>query len=318
MNTKKRSILFVDKPHPLLEKLLVDAGFLCDFFPEHTRVDCEKIIKNYNGLIIRSKFPIDKSFIDKASHLVCIGREGAGMDNIDVAYAEQKGIQCLNSPEGNRDALGEHTVGLLLALFNKICLAVNSVKSGNWERELHRGIEIKGKTIAIIGYGNMGKAFAQRLSGFETTVISYDKYKTNYSDTFTKEVTLNEVFEQADIVSLHVPLTDETQNMVNNTFINSFKKNIYLLNTARGKVVNSADLVTQLKQGKILGAALDVIDYESPSQQFNYSPDDAVLSFLLQADNVIITPHVAGWTIESKEKLSKFLAEKIIALFNKR
>lgn len=317
MNKTPR-ILFADKPHPKLTEQLLDAGIHCDFFPEHDRQQVEAIIHQYNGLIIRSRFSIDQAFLDISKHLVCIGREGAGMDNIDVAYAESIGIACLNSPEGNRDAVGEHTLGMLLALFNKICLASQSVQQGMWERELHRGLEIKGKTIAIIGYGNMGSAFAKRLKGFDAHVIAYDKYKTGYTSSLVTEVTLSEVYEMADIVSIHVPLTEETKNMANSTFFNSFKKSIYIINTARGKVLCSADLVNAMKDRKVLGAALDVLDYESPSQQFMFDPTDEVLQFLLTSQNVLITPHVAGWTIESKEKLSLFLGQKIIDLFKQK
>lgn len=259
---------------------------------------------------------MDKEFIDKAKNLIFIGRVGSGLDSIDVEYANAKGIACLNSPEGNRDAVGEHVIGMLLALLNKICIANNEVKNGRWNREENRGLEIKGKTIGIIGYGNMGSAFAQKLKGFESNVIAYDKYKTNFGNDFVSEVSLEKIFEETDILSLHVPLTDETTYMVNDNFINSFKSKIYLINSSRGKVVNTDDLVNNLKNGKVLGAALDVIEYEETSFEKLVAGSwkleaNPSFNYLKNVDNVILTPHIAGWTFESKIKLSMVLADKI-------
>ena len=200
-----------------------------DFFPQYTYTDVLNNISKYDCVVVRSKVKIDKAIIDKATNLKCFARSGAGMDAIDVEYAESKNIKCLNSPEGNRDAVGEHTLGLLLSLFNKINFADRDVRSGLWQREENRGLEIKGKVVGIIGYGNMGHAFAQRLLGFDCEVIAYDKYKKGYSDLFAKEVTREELFQKTDILSLHIPLTDETNKMVNTEFIDSFKKNIYIL-----------------------------------------------------------------------------------------
>jgi D-3-phosphoglycerate dehydrogenase len=254
---------------------------------------------------------VDKELIDRAVNLKVIGRIGAGMDAIDTDYAEKKGIVCLNSPEGNRDAVGEHCLGLLLALFNKICIADSQVRKGLWLREDNRGLEIKGKTVGIIGYGNMGQSFAKRLSGFDCKVIAYDKYKTNYSDAFAQEVSLEEIFSQSDILSFHTPLTSETKYMFNKDFIQNFKKPFYLLNTSRGKVVNTKDLIEALNQGKILGAGLDVLEFEAFSNELQDTPNE--LQDLFSRTNVVLTPHVAGWSVESNYKLSYYLAEKIIS-----
>ncbi|MCK4664425.1 MAG: hypothetical protein KAT68_16260 [Bacteroidales bacterium] len=309
------NILIIDSIHEKLVEELTFTGFNCSYRPEINKNEILKIIPDYDGLILRSKITIDKIFIDNAKKLKFIGRVGSGLDNIDVKYAEKKGIKCLNSPEGNRDAVGEHTVSLLLSLFNKICLSNCQVKSGQWKRETNRGIEIKNKTIGIIGYGNMGSAFAQRLRGFEANVIAYDKYKTNYSDQYVTESTLNTIFEKTDILSIHVPLTEETYYMVNNEFINSFKKDIYLINTSRGKVVKTDDLVSNLKSGKIEGAALDVLEYEDNSfENLHSGKFPEAYKILLESNNVIITPHIAGLTNESKIKLSEVLAKKIISL----
>ena len=321
MNPK---VLFIDPAHPILSDELTKLGYQCDYFPDYNRNDFERIIADYFGIIIRSKINIDKAIIDKAKNLKFIGRVGSGMESIDIDYAEAKGIICLNSPEGNRDAVGEHMIGLLLNLLNKISIADKQVRKGIWEREGNRGMEIKGKTIGIIGYGNMGSSVAKKLMGFEANVIAYDKYKKNFSDGNIKEVTLEKIFEDSDILSLHVPLTDETNFMVNNSFINRFKKNIYIINTSRGKVVNTADLVKNIKSGKVLGTALDVIEYEETSFEkisplLSPSPHGEGLgvglpepfTYLINADNVILTPHIAGWTVESKYKLSMVLVDKI-------
>jgi len=313
----KLKILFIDTTHPILIELLTSAGFECESGTKMQRNEIEKIINNYDGVIIRSRITLDKPLIDKATKLKFIARVGAGLESIDVDYAEQKGITCFNSPEGNRDAVGEHALGMLLCLFNNLIKANYEVKNGMWKREENRGLEIKGKTVGIIGYGNMGGAFARRLKGFDANVIAYDKYKTNYSDDYVKENTLEELYEKTDVLSLHVPLTDETKFMVNNEFINKFKKNIYLINTARGKVVKTDDLVKNLDKGKILGAGLDVLEYEKTSfEELHKNELPETFKNLINNDKVILSPHIAGWTVESNIKLSKFLAEKIIKEFN--
>lgn len=306
-----KKVLVLDKGHSILSEKLLDAGFELDYYLSVSREQLFEIISQYSVLIVRSKLLVDKELIDRAVNLKVIGRIGAGMDAIDTDYAEKKGIVCLNSPEGNRDAVGEHCLGLLIALFNKICIADSQVRKGLWLREDNRGLEIKGKTIGIIGYGNMGQSFAKRLSGFDCKVIAYDKYKTNYSDAFAQEVSLEEIFSQSDILSFHTPLTSETKYMFNKDFISNFKKPFYLLNTSRGKVVNTKDLIEALNQGKILGAGLDVLEFEAFSNELENAPRE--LQDLFSRNNVVLTPHVAGWTVESNYKLSYFLAEKIIS-----
>jgi D-3-phosphoglycerate dehydrogenase len=265
--------------------------------------------------VLRSKFKITKEIIDSAPNLKCIARVGAGMENIDVEYATQKGIACVNSPEGNRDAVAEHALGMLLALFNNLVKANAEVRDGKWLREENRGVEFCGKTIGIIGYGNMGAAFAQRLQGFGVNVLAYDKYKTNFGNDFIKESRLEDIFEQADILSLHTPLTEETHYLINDAFIKQFKKNIYVVNTARGKCLNTTDLVKNLESGKVLGACLDVLEYEAVSfEGIDEKEIPQPLQYLLRSDKVILTPHIAGWTKESNIKLAEFLAEKIITV----
>ena len=314
---KNLQILFIDSTHTRLPEKLSESGFICDYKPNMDIDKIKSIIPNYDGIIIRSKIKIDKSIIDVATNLKFIGRVGAGLENIDVKYAESKDIKCFNSPEGNRDAVGEQALGMLLTLFNNIIKADTEVRNGLWLREENRGIEIKGKTVGIIGYGNMGGAFAQRLKGFEANIIAYDKYKFDYSDDFVTEKSLEDLFEQSDILSLHIPLTDETQFMVNDKFINQFKKNIYIINTARGKVLKTDDLVKNMKSGKVLGAALDVLEYEQVSFENLHSDKKLpeAFQYLINCKNVVLTPHIAGWTHESNIKLSEFLADKIILAF---
>ena len=314
---KNLQILFIDSTHARLPEKLSQAGFICDYKPNMDTDKIKSIIPNYDGIIIRSKIKIDKSIIDIAANLKFIGRVGAGLENIDVEYAKSRNIKCFNSPEGNRDAVGEQALGMLLTLFNNIIKADYEVRNGMWLREENRGLEIKGKTVGIIGYGNMGGAFAQRLKGFDANVIAYDKYKFNYSDDYVTEKSLDDLFEQSDILSLHVPFTDETQFMVNDKFINQFKKNIYIINTARGKVIKTDDLVRNMKSGKVLGAALDVLEYEQVSFENLHSDKNLpeAFQYLINSKNVVLTPHIAGWTQESNIKLSEFLADKIIKEF---
>lgn len=310
-------VLFVDSTHYRLPEKLSQSGFNCDYKSDITPENIIKIIPKYDGVIIRSKIKIDKTIIDAATNLKFIGRVGAGLENIDVEYATQKGVKCFNSPEGNRDAVGEQALGMLLTLFNNILKADAEVRAGKWIREGNRGLEIKGKTVGIIGYGNMGGAFAQRLKGFEANVIAYDKYKINYSDEFVAEKELEDLFEQTDILSLHIPLTEETKFIVNDKFINRFKNDIYIINTARGKVLKTEDLVKNMKSGKVLGTALDVLEYEQVSFENLHSGNDLpeAFQYLIKSNNVVLTPHIAGWTHESNIKLSEYLADKIIKEF---
>lgn len=303
-------ILFIDSVHPILEERLTQMEFACEHDYSSSKEMIETNIANYIGIVIRSRFTIDKSFLDKASKLKFIARSGAGLENIDIAYAAQKNIKVFNSPEGNKDAVGEHAIGMLLMLFNKLKQGDAQVRQGIWDREANRGIELSGKTVGILGYGNMGEALAKKLIGFDCKVIAYDKYKKDYSDDYTTEVSLEELFEQTDVLSIHLPLSHETKHYVNANFLNNFKKKIYLINTARGNNINTNDLVKTLQSGKVLGACLDVLEFESKSFDLEntYHKD---FEYLKNAENVILSPHVAGWTAESYQKLSEYLANKI-------
>lgn len=309
-------ILHLDNNHPLLLKQLSKAGYINEEDYTSSKEDVEQKIKNYDGIVIRSRFNIDKQFLDAATNLKFIARVGAGLESIDIPYAELKNIALFSAPEGNRNAVGEHSLALLLNLFNKINLADASVKSGQWLREQHRGVELEGKTVGLIGYGNMGKAFAKKLKGFDCEVICYD-IKTNVSDDNAMQVDLKTLQQKADVLSLHTPWTPFTNKMINAEFINAFSKPFWLINTARGKSVVTADLVSALETKKILGAGLDVLEYEKLSFESLFSsemPED--LSKLLKFENVILSPHVAGWTIESKEKLAQTIVDKISSRFN--
>ncbi len=310
-----RKVLLIDTVHPIIPTQLTESGYHCDLFSTLDRTGIMQIIGDYSGVVIRSRILMDKEILDQAVNLKFIARVGAGMENIDVEYAAGKGILCLNSPEGNRDAVGEHALGMLLSIMNHMNRADRQVRNGVWIREGNRGTEIKGKTMGIIGYGNMGSAFAQRLKGFETEVISYDKYKKGYSDGNTREATLDELFEACDILSLHVPLTPETHYMVNARFLDRFRKPLFLINTSRGPVVKTTDLVSHLQSGKVKAAALDVLEYEDNSFETLSATLPEDLKYLMQADNVILTPHIAGWTTESNIKLAQVLVDKIRRAF---
>jgi len=308
-------ILHLDTNHPLLIKQLNDLGFQNheDYTASKTEIEA-KILK-YDGIIIRSRFTIDKTFLDAAKNLKFIGRVGAGLENIDCEYAQSKGVHLISAPEGNSNAVGEHTLAMLLSLFNKLNKANSEIREGKWLREDNRGLELDGKTVGIIGYGNMGKAFAKKLRGFDVDVLCYD-IKANVGDKNAKQVSLATFQEQVDVVSLHTPQTELTKKMVNSKFIHAFKKPFWLLNTARGKSVVTNDLVSALKTGKILGAGLDVLEYEKASfeDMFSLTMPEA-FQYLIKADNVLLTPHVAGWTFESKEKLAQTIVDKIKAEF---
>jgi len=316
MSKEQLRVLFIDSTHPRLLEMLEEAGFDCQYTPELSKNELLNIFDQFDGFIIRSKFKLTKTELDKATRLKFIGRVGAGLENIDVPYAESKGISCFNAPEGNRDAVGEHALGMLLCLFNNLCRCNAEVSKGMWRREENRGLEIKGKTVGIIGYGNMGNAFAQRLKGFGCKVIAYDKYKFDYTDEFCEEKQLQDLFEQCDILSLHIPQTEETMFMVNDDFLSQFKKPFFLINTARGKIVKISDLVKHLKTGQVRGACLDVLEYEKTSFEdlhANELPED--FQYLIDTDNVLLSPHVGGWTHESNIKLSEVTAQKIIDKF---
>lgn len=308
-------ILHLDTNHPLLINQLNDLGFINDEDYTSSKEDIKLKIKDYDGFIIRSRFSIDKTFLDAATNLKFIGRVGAGLENIDCDYAESRGITLISAPEGNRNAVGEHSLAMLLSLFNKLNKADNEVRNGKWLREDNRGIELDGKTVGLIGYGNMGKAFSKKLRGFDVNVLCYD-IKDNVEDENATQVSLEKLQEEADILSLHTPETPLTIGMVNQDFINNFKKPFWLINTARGKSVVTSDLVNALKSGKILGAGLDVLEYEKASFESLFSSTlPEAFQYLIEAQNVILSPHVAGWTVESKEKLAQTIVDKIKAKF---
>jgi D-3-phosphoglycerate dehydrogenase len=308
-------ILHLDTNHPLLWEQLEKAGFINEADYTSTKEEVESKIENYHGIVIRSRFKIDKTFIDKAKNLQFIARVGAGLESIDCEYAESKNIILIAAPEGNASAVGEHALGMLLSLFNKLNTADKEVKSGQWNRESNRGTELDGKTVGIIGYGNMGKSFAKKLRGFDVEVLCYD-ILPNVGDSNAKQVSLQEIQQKADVLSLHIPWTPETDKMVNTTFINQFSKPFWLLNTARGKSVITTDLVSALQSGKILGAGLDVLEYEKLSFETLFEGEKPkALQYLLNANNVLLTPHIAGWTIESKEKLAQVIVNKILKLY---
>lgn len=304
-------ILLLDKNHPLITEQLSEKGFVLeeDFSSSYEQV-LEKI-HLYEGVIIRSRIPLDAHFLEKAKNLKFIARVGAGMENIDIAKAQELGIKLINSPEGNKDAVAEHVIGTLLVLMNRLFISSNEVKKGIWLREENRGEEILGKTFGIIGYGNMGKAVAKRLSGFGCKTIFYD-IKPNLSDEFATQVSLQELQENADILSLHTPLTEDTLYMIDEEFISKIKKNFYFINTARGKNLKTSALVNALKSGKIKGACLDVLEYEKTSFE-NLETKNEDLEYLLNSEKAIITPHIAGWTHESKIKLAQVIVNKILA-----
>ena len=304
-------ILLLDKNHPLITEQLSEKGFVLeeDFSSSYEQV-LEKI-HLYEGVIIRSRIPLDAHFLEKAKNLKFIARVGAGMENIDTAKAQELGIKLINSPEGNKDAVAEHVIGTLLVLMNRLFISSNEVKKGIWLREENRGEEILGKTFGIIGYGNMGKAVAKRLSGFGCKTIFYD-IKPNLSDEFATQVSLQELQENADILSLHTPFTEDTLYMIDEEFISKMKKNFYFINTARGKNLKTSALVNALKSGKIKGACLDVLEYEKTSFE-NLETKNEDLEYLLNSEKAIITPHIAGWTHESKIKLAQVIVDKILA-----
>jgi D-3-phosphoglycerate dehydrogenase len=306
-------ILLLDKNHPLITDQLLAKNFILeeDFTSSYDEV-CRKI-ENYDGVIIRSRIPLDKNFLEKAKNLKFIARVGAGMENIDIPVAEKLGIQLINSPEGNRDSVAEHVVGMLLILMNRLFIASNEVKNGIWLREENRGDELLGKTVGLIGYGNMGKATAKRLSGFGCKVIFHD-ILPNLSDEFAIQVSLKELKDKAEVLSLHIPLTDSTNYLVDSEFISEMKNDFYFVNTARGKNVATESLVKALKSGKVKGACLDVLEYEKASFE-NLETDNEDLKYLLNSEKAIVTPHIAGWTHQSKEKLAQVIVDKILASY---
>lgn len=312
------TILITDNVHPIMREILEREGHSVHIDTDVTYDSLLERVNDYDAIVVRSKISIDRDFLSHARHLKCIGRVGAGMETIDVDYAESLGIRCLNSPEGNRDAVGEHALGLLLALFDKIAVADAEVRQGLWHREENRGLEVKGKKIGIIGFGNMGGAFAKRLAGFECEVLAYDILGEKASGfglalPYVRNVSLEMLRRESDVVSLHVPLTDTTHYLANEAFFHAFAKPVFLINTSRGAVVNTVQLVNAMEQGKVLGAALDVLEYENMSKDgLDLENLPADFRYLLQSPRAVLTPHVAGWTVESKYKLAAVLADKMI------
>lgn len=314
---RKMKILHVDTNHPLIIEQFNELGFQNDEDYTSSKEAIEEKIEEYDGLIIRSRFTIDATFLDKAKNLKFIGRLGAGLENIDTKYAKSLGIFLAAAPEGNRNAVGEHTLGMLLSLFNKLNKAHSEVKNGKWDREGNRGIELEGKVVGIIGYGNMGKAFAKKLKGFDVDeVICYD-IEGGIEDENARQVGIMEFHQKTDVLSLHVPQTESTIGMVDREFLNKFHKNIWIINTARGKCIKTEDLVAALKSKKVLGAGLDVLEYEKSSFENMFTGDGLPKAFeyLTSTDNVLLTPHVAGWTVESKIKLAQTIVDKIKTKF---
>jgi D-3-phosphoglycerate dehydrogenase len=303
----KMNILIVDDIHPVFIEQAEALGYHCEYRPTIKPDEAYEILGEYEGLVIRSKFLVDKKVLDLSTKLRFICRAGAGMDNIDEAYAIKKKIILINAPEGNRDAVGEHAVGMLLGLMNNFNHADAQIRHGVWKREANRGYELKGKTVGIIGYGFMGGSFAKKLAGFDVNVIAYDKYKTGFSDQYAREVSMEEIVKHSDVLSLHVPLTRETNGLVDDEYLLHFKKPIFLLNTSRGKVVKTQAVLNAIKQGKILGAGLDVLEVE----KFPALGEQPWFEELKQSGKVLLTPHIAGWTFDSYRRISEVMAEKL-------
>ena len=309
-------ILHIDSNHPILWDQLQNAGFINHSDFSSSKEEIEAKIKDYEGVVIRSRFKIDKTFLEKATNLQFIARVGAGLESIDCDYAVAKNITLIAAPEGNRNAVAEHTLGMILSLFNKLNQAHSEIQAGHWNRESNRGYELDGRTVGIIGYGNMGKSFAKKLRGFDINVLCYDILE-NVGDANAKQVSLQELQEKADVLSLHLPWTEQTNKMVDSDFINAFQKPFWIINTSRGKNIVTDDLVAAIQSGKILGAGLDVLEYEKLSFEtlFHDKNTPEAFQFLLEAKNVILTPHIAGWTFESHERLAQVIVDKIKAKY---
>ncbi|WP_293883685.1 NAD(P)-dependent oxidoreductase [Sphingobacterium sp. UBA1498] len=305
----KTTILIVDDIHEIMLKKFDQAGIHYDYQPDISREEAEKIISNYSGMVIRSKFQVDKAFFDLAPNLRFIARAGAGMDNIDDAIAAQRAVQLIPANEGNRDAVGEHMIGMLLSLMNNLNRSDQQIRSGQWLREANRGYELKGRTVGLIGYGHNGMATAKKLSGFDVKVLAYDKYRIDYTDQYATEADMEKIYKEADVLSFHIPLTDETKGMIDVDYLAKFEKPIFFLLGARGGIVQVPAVLSGLDSGSILGAAFDVL----PVEKFPKLAEQNWYADLIRRDNVILSPHVAGWTFESYYKLSEIAADKIIA-----
>ena len=314
-----KKVAFIDGVHLELKTGLEEFGWQCDDLTQVPKDEIRKNISDYHGIIIRSRFPMDEYFLREADKLEFIARSGAGMENIDVTYCNYRGITLFNAPEGNRNAVAEHALGMLLSLFNNLNKGDNEIREGIWDREFNRGVELDGKVVGIIGYGNNGKAFAKKLRGFDVRIIAYDKYKTGFGDSFVEEVTLSEIQNEAEVLSLHVPETPTTRGMINKRFISQMNNPFYLVNISRGTVVKTVDIMDSLETGKLIGACLDVLEYEKSSFENIFADEESMplaFKYVLTSPKVILSPHVAGWTTESYFKLSKVLLDKITAHFN--
>ncbi len=309
-------IAILDDVHPIILETL--NKYNCELLIHHktTLEEFKQIIHLYDGIIIRSRLKMNAELLCLAKKLKFIGRPGAGLENIDLAFCESNNIKVFRSPEGNMDAVGEHALGMIFTLFNNLNKSINEVRNGTWLREENRGIELKGKTVGILGYGFMGSTFAKKLSGLGVETIAFDKYISGFSNDYVNEVSLAELFEKTDVLSIHTPLTLETIKMIDKKFLNNFKKSIYVINTARGKSLVTEDLVELIEAGKVLGTCLDVLEYESSSFEFLDAENlPKPLAFLLKSDKAVITPHIAGWTHEAKYKMGKVLVDKIVSQF---
>ena len=309
-------ILHLDENHPLLLQKLEAAGFINTLAYKHSKSDVESMLPAYDGIVIRSRFSVDASFLSKGPKLKFIARVGAGTENIDEKKAEELGIKLLAAPMGNANAVGEHALGMLLGLMNKLRLAHQSIEAGEWLRELHRGEELEGKTIGIIGYGNMGKSFAKKLKGFDVKEVIYYDIEPKETDPFARQVSLEELQEKATVLSLHTPQTPLTTGMIDTAFLTKMQQPFWLINTARGSAVKTVALVEALKNGKVKGAALDVLEYEKSSFENLFATEiSSDFGYLLAANNVMLSPHVAGWSTESHRKLAEIIVEKITLNF---
>ena len=309
-------VVFLDKVHPILEERLTNEGFQCVDATKSDLETCHSLVEDAIGIVIRSRFPMHEAFLKYAQKLQFIARSGAGMENIDESYCLERNIQLFNAPEGNRNAVGEHALGMLLALLNNFILGDTQVRKGIWDREGNRGEELDSKTVGIIGYGNNGRAFAKKLRGFECKVLVYDKYLPTIADDFVTQVSLEEIYQEADVISFHIPQNIETRYWVNDAFFAALGKPIYLLNLSRGKIVDTQALLKAISTSQVKGAGLDVLEFEKASfENFSDSEHLSIFQELIASDKVILTPHVGGWTTESYYKLSDVLADKILAFY---
>ncbi|WP_185866365.1 2-hydroxyacid dehydrogenase [Blattabacterium cuenoti] len=310
-----KRILILDKDHPYIIYKLRKEGFICDENYSDPLEEIIKFISLYDGIILRSRLKLNKNVLKAAKKLRFIARIGSGVENIDEDYVHKKRITLISTPEGNRDSVAEHAIAMLLSIMNHLFISNQEIRKGKWNRESNRGREIKGKTIGIIGYGNTGKAFAKKLSGFEVTILCYD-ILPKIGDIYAKQVDMKTIFMKSDIISLHVPYTNKTKGMINEHFIKNFSKPFYFINTSRGGCVLTDHLVKALKNGKIHGACLDVIEYEKCSFEnfFYHRKFPKNFFYLLHSKNVILTPHIAGWTKESKYKMAQIIVKKILCL----